>query len=42
MEEFHEIVKSALMEHLSITEKVLATETDALFRLFDDDEVVVQ
>ena len=39
VEEFHEIVKSSLMEHLSLTEKVLAAETDALFRLFDDDEV---
>ncbi len=41
IEEFQEIVKSALMEYLSITERMLNSDTDAVFRLFDDDEVFV-
>lgn len=39
IEEFQEIVKSAIMEHLSVTERQLNTDTDAVFRFFDDDEV---
>ncbi len=39
IEEFQEIIKSALMEHLSVTERQLNFDTDAVFRLFDDDEV---
>lgn len=38
IEEFQEIVKSALMEHLSVTERQLNFDTDAIFRLFDDDQ----
>jgi hypothetical protein len=38
IDEFQEIVKSALMEHLSITEKILNIDVDVVFRLFDDDE----
>ena len=37
--EFKEIVKSAIMEYLSVTERQLNFDTDAVFRLFDDDEV---
>ena len=39
IEEFQEIVKSAIMEYLSVTERQLNFDTDAVFRLFDDDEV---
>lgn len=39
IEEFQEIIKSALMEHLSVTEKLLNVDTDIVFRTFDDDEV---
>ena len=39
IEEFQEIVKSALLEHLSVTERILNADTDAVFRVFDDDEV---
>ncbi len=38
MEEFSEIVKSSCMEYLSVTERILAPDIDALFRLLDDDE----
>jgi hypothetical protein len=41
IEEFQEIIKSALMEYLNITEKVLNVDTDAVFRVFDNDEVVL-
>lgn len=39
VEEFQEIIKSALMEYLSITERSLNVDTDLVFRTFDDDEV---
>lgn len=39
VEEFHDIIKAALLEYLGITEKSLNLEIDALFRLLDDDEV---
>lgn len=39
IEEFQEIVKSAIMEYLNITERQLNSDTEAVFRLFDDDEV---
>ena len=39
IDEFHEIVKSALLEHLDVTEKILVSDTDSVFRLFDSDEV---
>ena len=38
IEEFQEIIKSALMEHLSVTERTLNADTDAIFRCYDDDE----
>eukprot|EP01041_Mallomonas_annulata_P036391 gene36391-59489_t len=38
IDEFQEIVKSALMKHLYVTERVLNTETDVIFRVFDNDE----
>jgi microtubule-associated protein-like 6 len=38
IEEFQEIVKSALMEYLGVTEKILNLDTDTVFRMFDDDE----
>ncbi len=39
IEEFQEIVKSGLLEYLSITERQINADTEAVFRLFDDDEV---
>lgn len=39
IEEFQEIIKSGLMEYLNITERMLNVDTEAAFRLFDDDEV---
>lgn len=39
IDEFHEIIKSALLEHLDVTEKILLTDTDYVFRIFDSDEV---
>ena len=39
VEEFQEIIKSALLIYLNITEKVLNVDTDNVFKLFDDDEV---
>lgn len=39
MEEFQEIIKSALLEYLSVTERVLNIDTEKVFRLFDDDNV---
>ena len=39
IEEFQEIIKSALLEHLGITERVLNIDTDKVFRIFDNDEV---
>ena len=38
IDEFQEIMKSALMEYLSVTEKVLNVDIDIMFRTFDDDE----
>ena len=38
IEEFQEILKSALMEYLSLTEKLLNIDADQVFRTFDDDE----
>tara|TARA_B110000090_G_scaffold204354_1_gene250342 strand:- start:754 stop:1083 length:330 start_codon:yes stop_codon:yes gene_type:complete len=38
IDEFQEILKSALMEYLSITERTLNADTDLVFRAFDDDE----
>lgn len=37
IEEFQEIIKSALLEYLSITERQLNVETDVVFRLLDND-----
>jgi hypothetical protein len=42
MEEFQEIIKSALLEYLNITERVLNLDTEKVFRLFDDDNVSFQ
>ena len=39
IEEFQEIIKSPLMEYLSISEKVLNIDTGTIFRVFDDDQV---
>ena len=39
IEEFQEILKSAIMEYLNVTERQLNFDTDAVFRLFDDDQV---
>lgn len=39
VEEFQEIIKSSLLEYLSVTERQLNADADAVFRLFDDDEV---
>lgn len=39
IEEFQEIVKSAIMEYLNVTERQLNFDTDAVFRLLDDDQV---
>jgi hypothetical protein len=39
IEEFQEIVKSALLEFLRVTERQLNTDADAVFRLLDDDSV---
>lgn len=39
IEEFQEILKSALMEYLGVTERVLNTDTDKVFQIFDDDQV---
>ena len=41
IEEFQEIIKSAIMEYLSVTERQINFDTDAVFRLFDDDEVCI-
>ena len=41
IEEFQEIIKSALMEYLGITEKMLNVDTDSVFRVFDSDEVSI-
>ena len=38
IEEFQEILKSALLEHLGVTERVLNIDTDKVFRVFDNDE----
>ncbi len=38
IEEFQEIIKSALLEYLAVTERALNTDTEKVFRLFDDDE----
>ncbi len=39
IEEYQEIIKSALLIYLNVTEKVLNVDTDNVFKLFDDDEV---
>jgi len=39
IEEFQEIIKSALMEYVGVTEKILNIDTEIVFRLYDDDEV---
>jgi hypothetical protein len=39
IEEFQEIVKSALLEYLSSTERALNADTETVFRIFDNDEV---
>jgi len=39
IEEFQEILKSSIMEYLNVTERQLNFDTDAVFRLFDDDQV---
>jgi hypothetical protein len=39
IEEFSEILKGGTIEYLAVTERTLAPEIDALFRLLDDDEV---
>jgi hypothetical protein len=39
IEEFQEIIKSALMEYLGVTERILNADTEKVFRVFDDDEV---
>lgn len=38
IDEFQEILKSALLEYLSITERTLNADTDLIFRAYDDDE----
>ena len=38
IDEFQEILKSALMEYLAVTERTLNGDTDLVFRAFDDDE----
>ena len=42
IEEFQEILKSSIMEYLNVTERQLNFDTDAVFRLFDDDQVCNQ
>eukprot|EP01035_Chromulina_nebulosa_P034703 gene34703-46586_t len=37
VEEFQEIIKSALLEFLRVTERQLNSDSDAVFRLLDDD-----
>ena len=39
VEEFQEIIKSALLEFLRVTERQLNSDSDAVFRLLDDDSV---
>jgi hypothetical protein len=41
IEEFSEILKAGTLEYLSVTERTIAPEIDALFRLLDDDEVSI-
>jgi hypothetical protein len=41
IEEFSEILKGGTIEYLAVTERTLAPEIDALFRLLDDDEVKI-
>jgi hypothetical protein len=38
IDEFQEILKSALMEYLAVTERTLNGDTDLVFRAYDDDE----
>ena len=38
IDEFQEILKSALLEYLCVTERTLNGDTDLIFRAFDDDE----
>eukprot|EP01041_Mallomonas_annulata_P001147 gene1147-2216_t len=38
IDEFQEILKSSLMEHLAITERTLNIDTEKVFRIYDDDE----
>lgn len=39
MDEFQEILKSALLETLSVTERVLNNDAEKAFQLLDDDKV---
>ena len=39
IEEFQEILKAALMEYLGVIERTLNSDTEKVFRIFDDDEV---
>lgn len=39
IEEFQEIVKSALLEYLALTDRQMNLDTEKVFRLFDDDQV---
>jgi Ca2+-binding EF-hand superfamily protein len=38
MDEFQEILKSALLETLSVTERVLNNDAEKAFQLLDDDK----
>lgn len=40
IQEFQDIVKSGIMEHLSVTERQLNTDTELVFKAFDDDQVI--
>ncbi len=39
IEEFQEILKSALLEYIGVIERVLNIDTEKVFRAFDDDDV---
>ncbi len=41
MDEFQEILKSALLETLSVTERVLNNDAERAFQLLDDDKVEI-
>ena len=40
IEEFQEILKSSLLDYLSITERTLNVDTEKIFRIYDNDEVL--